>query len=108
MIFREVFDQGQQQRVINMLPFMETFQEKAPTPSGGILQRPENTNDDAASSLLDLSFDSSLINLLKANITKHIIMNTEWIEKMKEYSRHGILQGGQLRLALSHVQHNAT
>ncbi len=59
-VFREVLRPGQQERVMNMLPFMRAFQKLEPTPIGGVLPTPlpnaEGDNDPM--SLLDLPINT--------------------------------------------------
>lgn len=60
IIFREVLRPGQQERVMNMLPFMRAFQKVEPTPIGGILPTPlPNDNGDDPLSLLNIPIASS-------------------------------------------------
>jgi tetratricopeptide (TPR) repeat protein len=59
IIFREVLEPGQQQRVIDQLPFMEAF--KRPTPVGGILPTvaPQGNSDQNALDLLNMPLESA-------------------------------------------------
>ncbi|MDQ7026602.1 MAG: tetratricopeptide repeat protein [Anaerolineae bacterium] len=60
--FNSLLTSGQQVRVINRFAFMENFQDKQPTPQGGILPTvdPNTTSSNDASSLLDMDLSGGL------------------------------------------------
>lgn len=66
--FNNILTGGQQVRVINRFPFMENFQDKQPTPQGGILPTvdPNVASSNDASSLLDMDLGGGLATATEA------------------------------------------